>query len=165
MTRTIKFILIVNLFFFLIACSGDELSKEDQILQTIDAVKVAAENRSHKDVAAFIHKSYGDHKGLDKNQLLSKIGGYFLMHKNIHLFTKIEKMVFHSENKVLVTLYVAMAGNVISDASVLSSLRAKIYKFELQLIKEDEWLLQLADWERSSAKEMMRSMRTEIETI
>ena len=164
MRKIIKSFSIFNLCFFLFACSGD-ISKEDQVRQFIDAAKNAAENRSYVDLAQLIHKEYADHKAMDKSQLVSFTGRYFLTHKNIHLFTKIDEMVFYSENKVKVTLYAAMAGNVISDVSVLLSLRAKVYKFELQLVKEDQWLLQLADWQQSSVKEMMQSINTSVETI
>ena len=164
MRNIIKILSIFPLCFYLIACSGD-ISKEDQVRQFIDAAKTAAENRSYVDLAQLIHEDYADHKTMNKSQLVSFTGRYFLTHKNIHLFTKIDEMVFYSENKVKVTLYVAMAGNVISDASLLLSLRAKVYKFELQLVKDDEWLLQLAHWQRSSVKEMMQSINTSVETI
>ena len=164
MRKIIKSFFIFSLCFFLFACSGD-ISKEDQVRQFIDTAKNAAENRSYVDLAQLIHKEYADHKAMDKSQLVSFTGRYFLTHKNIHLFTKIDEMVFYSENKVKVTLYAAMAGNVISDVSVLLSLRAKVYKFELQLVKEDQWLLQLADWQQSSVKEMMQSINTSVETI
>ena len=41
-----------------------------------------------------------------------------------------------------------------ADASLLSSLRAKIYKFDLELIKQDKWLLQWASWQAASLGDM-----------
>ena len=164
MNVILKVFIVIYLCFSLFACS-DGKSKEDQVRQFIDTAKNAVEERSYVDLAQLIHKDYADHKAMDKSQLVSFTGRYFLTHKNIHLFTKIDEMLFYSENKVKVTLYVAMAGNVISDASLLLSLRAKVYKFELQLVKDDLWLLQLANWQKSSVKEMMRSINTSVETI
>jgi hypothetical protein len=43
-----------------------------------------------------------------------------------------------------------MAGSVISGVDAISSLRAQIYQFELQLIKEDDWLLHHASWRPAS---------------
>ena len=149
---------IYFLFFsvvFLTACSADEISKEDEIRQIIESGKLAAENRNHNNLADLMAKSYSDNKGYDKQQLINLVRAYFFRHKNIHLFIKIDEITFKGENKVFVNMYVAMAGNVISDVNLLSSLRAKIYRFELQLIKQDEWLINQAKWQRSSFKEMM----------
>lgn len=164
MSNLIKLILFSSLI-FLQACSGNETSKEEQIRLYINEVKTSAEKRSYTEIGMKVHSNYSDYKGLNKSQLIGLSGRYFLLHNNIHLFVKIDEMVFHSKNKAKVILYVAMAGNVISDASMLSSLRAKIYKFELHLIKEDEWLLQLADWQRSTLKDMLQSVTTSVETI
>ena len=148
-------------FFFLYACSGEEVSKEDQVRQVIESARLAAENRSPKDVALLVDGLYSDDKAHDKKKLIGLVSAYFYMHKNIHLFTKIDEIIFPEENKAFATMYVAMAGSVISDASVLTSLRAKIYKFELQLIKKEEWLINKAKWERSSFKDMMNIKPTE----
>jgi hypothetical protein len=53
-----------------------------------------------------------------------------------------------------VLLYVAMAGSVISDVDAMVALRAQIYRFELQLTREDGWLLQHASWRPASALEI-----------
>ena len=47
------------------------------------------------------------------------------------------------------TLYVAMAGSVISNIEALESVRARIYRFELGLIRNDsdDWLLRYAEWQ------------------
>ena len=72
----------------------------------------------------------------------------------IFLFTKLKEIELVAENQALVSLYVAMAGSVISDTSVLSSLRAKTYRFDLELIKQDKWLLQRATWQPASVGDM-----------
>lgn len=145
----------------LVACSDSKISKEDEVRQFVESGKLAAENRSSRDMAVLVDGLYGDDKSHDKKKLIGLIRAYFYMHKNIHLFTKIDEIVFTENNKATATIYVAMAGTVISDASVLTSLRAKIYKFELQLIKNEEWLLKRAKWERSSFKDMMNIKPTE----
>ena len=165
MTNFIKFLLLLSFLIYIQACSSNETSKEDQVRLYINELKVSAEKRSHTEIGMKVDDNYSDYKQLNKSQLIGLAARYFFMHNNIHLFVKIEEMTFHSKNQVNVILYVAMAGNVISDASMLTSLRAKIYKFDLHLIKEDEWLLKLADWKRSNVKDMMQSMTTSIETI
>jgi hypothetical protein len=141
---------ILTVAFLLNACSGDALSKEDEIKLYIESGIEAAENRSPDDLAELIDESYLDHKSLNKTQLTNLARLYFFRHKNIYLFTKIKQIEFLADNQALITLYVAMAGSVISDASVLSSLRAKTYQFELELVKQDKWLLRRASWQPAS---------------
>ena len=150
MIRTFLTGVILPTIFLLNACSGDSLSREDEIKRFIEAGIEAAENRSSSDLAEMIDENYLDDKGYNKTQLSKIARFYFLRHKKIYLFTKIEQIEFLADNQALITLYVAMAGSVISDASVLSRLRAKTYQFELELVKQDEWLLRRASWQPAS---------------
>ncbi|MEE8366496.1 MAG: hypothetical protein V3R76_11960 [Gammaproteobacteria bacterium] len=145
-------ILCITLLFQ--ACSNDELSREDQIKLYIESGIKASENRSISDLAELIDENYLDQKGLNKERLTKLVRLYFFRHKNIYLFTKLDGIEFLADNEALVTLRVAMAGSVISDPSRLSSLRAKIYKFELELVKEDAWLLKRAKWQDASLSDM-----------
>jgi len=145
---------ILCMAFLLQACSGSELSREDEIKQYIEVGVEAAESRNSSDLAKLIDDNYRDQKNLSKKELTKLVRLYFFRHKNIYLFTKLDGIEFLAENEALVTLHVAMAGSVISDISVLSSLRAKIYKFELELVKQDEWLLRQAKWQPASMGDM-----------
>lgn len=153
MNRIIFFCWIFVLM-FVAGCSESVLSPEDEIRQYIEAGVEAAEDRSSSDLAELIYSGYKDKKGYDKNQIekLSKL--YFFRHKKIFLLTKIDEIEFVTDNEAQVTLHVAMAGSVISDASLLSSLRAQIYQFELLLIKDEEWLLHQASWQPASIGDM-----------
>ena len=142
------------IIFLLGACSDDELSREEEVKQFIESGIEAAESRNSGDLAELIDESYLDDKALNKKQLTKLVRLYFFRHKNIFLFTKFGEIEFLTDNEALVTLHVAMAGSVISDASMLTSLTAQTYKFELELIKRDEWLLQRAKWQRASIGEL-----------
>lgn len=144
----------LSILTLVVGCFDSALSPEDQVRQFIEAGVQAAEDRSAKDLAELIHIEYKDRRGYGKNQIekLSKL--YFFRHKNIYLLTKINEIDFLSENEAQVSMHVAMAGNVISDTSLLSSLRARIYKFELLLIKDEAWLLQQASWQPASVGDM-----------
>jgi hypothetical protein len=75
---------------------------------------------------------------------------YFFRHKSLHLFVRTDSIEMLSANQASVSLHVAMAGTVISDVSALTSLSARIYRFELQLVKQGDWLLRHASWEPAS---------------
>ncbi len=138
----------------LVACSDGELTKEDEIKLFIETGVKAAENRSSSDLAELFDEKYLDDKGLNKVQLTKLARLYFFRHKSIYLFTKIDEVEFLTENEALVTLHVAMAGTAISDVTALAGLRAEIVKFELELIKQDEWLLRRASWQHASSSDM-----------
>ena len=144
--------------FFIIcasACSDEVLTPEDEIKQYIESVKLAAENRDYSELAGLIDENYRDHKELNKKRLSKIARGYFFTHQNIHLLTNIDSIVFQNENSAFVTLHVAMAGSVIKNLNAVTSLRAKVYKFEIQLIKQDSWLLQQAKWNTADLKDML----------
>lgn len=135
-------------------CSDSVLSPEDEIRQFIATGVEAAEDRSSSDLAELIFSGYKDEKGYGKNQIEKLSRLYFFRHKSIYLLTKIDEIEFVAANEAWVTLHVAMAGSVISDASLLSGLRAQIYKFELLLIKDEKWLLHQANWQPASIGDM-----------
>ena len=139
----------------LTACSESTSTPEDEIRAYIEQGKVAAENRSASELAELVHDNYQDQKKLDKQSIKKLARAYFFRHKNINLFTQIDSINFQSNNSAFVVVYVAMAGNRIDNINALTSLRARIYKFELQLVKEDEWLLQQARWQPAAIKDML----------
>ena len=154
MIKSVFIIAGLSIALLLNACSDDELTPEDEIKQFIESGIEAAENRSSDDLAELVDEKYRDGRGLDKKQLSNLARLYFFKHKSIYLFSKINTIEFPTENNAQVTLHVAMAGSVISDVNALTSLRAEIFKFDLELIKQDEWLLQSAQWQRASMGDM-----------
>jgi len=137
------------------ACSDEKTSPEDEIKSYINSGKLAAERRSSSDLADLIDKNYRDQRGWNKQKVKKIARAYFFTHKNINLLTKIDSIDFQSNNSAFVVLHVAMAGNVITDVNSLTSLRARIYKFELQLIKDEVWLLQQAKWKPAKIKDIL----------
>jgi hypothetical protein len=137
------------------ACNDKTSSPEDEIRQFIDSGIDAAEQRNTGDLSDMIQQSYSDQKGYDKKQLISLMRIYFLRNKSIYLFSKIKDIQISGNQNAKVELYVAMAGKQISDITLLSNYRARIYYFELQLIKpDDEWLLEQASWKPASAADI-----------
>lgn len=145
---------LIVIIFSTTSCSDDIVSPEDEIKLFIENGKLAAEQRSSIELADLIDAGYRDQRGWKKLDVKKVARAYFFTHKNIHLLTKIDTIDFQNESSAFVVLYVAMAGNVITDLNSLSNLRARIYKFELQLIKNEDWLLQQAKWQAATIKDM-----------
>ena len=137
-------------------CSSDDQSPEDAVRAFVASAENAAERRSADELLEMIDENYLDKKGQNRKQVAGLLRAYFFTHKNIHLFTRIERIEWLGETQATVTLHVAMAGSVISDIEALELLRARIYRFELGLVRQDQdrWLLQHADWKAANLLDM-----------
>ena len=143
-------IFLLTLILLLVQGCSDDGSAEDQIRHLIDNAVQSAEDRSVDGLGELMHTDFIDQQGNNRQQLGRLLRVYFFRHKNIHLFTRVDSIEILSDNQASVSLHVAMAGTVISDVDALSSLSARIYRFELQLVKQDDWLLRHASWEPAS---------------
>jgi hypothetical protein len=137
----------VTLILLLAQACSDDGSPEAQIRRWIDSAVQAAEDRSADGLIELLQADFIDQHGNNRQQLARLLRAYFFRHQSIYLFTRIDSIEMLSANQATVSLHVAMAGTVISDVSALSSLSARIYRFELQLVKQDDWLARHANWE------------------
>lgn len=148
---------LIIVIVILSACGSDK-SPEDQVRHFIATGVAAAESR---DVLAFrdlVSDNYKDVGNRDRRSLVGLATGYFLRHKNIHLFTQISEISFPSVGQSQVKVFIAMAGSPVSGAEALLDLRADLYQFDLVLLREgDEWLLQKAQWQRASIDDLLEN--------
>jgi hypothetical protein len=154
MKTIIGICLLISVSLLIQACSDSATSPEDEIRRYIEAGVQAGEDRSVDDLSELIHSEYIDQNGYGREQLGKLLRAYFFRHKSIHLFTRIDEIELLTANEAIVRLHVAMAGTVISDVTALSGLSARIYRFELQLFKQGEWLLRHASWARASLSDL-----------
>ena len=152
--KKLSWILVFGCTCLLLACSGEALTPEQEIRQFIDKAAEAAENRNADALDELMHRDYLDQKGYSKKQLGKLLRVYFFRNKNIFLLTRISNIEFLADNQARVDLHVAMAASAISDVNALVGLRSQMNRFELQLIKEDVWLLQNARWSPASIADM-----------
>lgn len=158
MNMWFKVLPLIFTILLLIGCDDKTGSPEDEIRQFIQQGVEAAEARKAGDLKTMLNEDYRDQQGNDKARITSLMRALFFRHKNIHLFTKIDEIHFPTSENASVSLFVAMTGSVVTDVSMLSGLRAQIYRFELELIKnDDQWLLRNANWRRASARDIGNS--------
>lgn len=148
--KPVRCLILLCLILPLIQACSDDSSPEDQIRRLIDSGVRAGEARNVDDLGELLHANFVDQQGHNAGQSARLLRAYFFRHKNINLFSRIDDIEMLSANQASVSLYVAMASTVISDVSALSSLSARIYRFELQLVKQDDWLIRHASWEPAS---------------
>jgi hypothetical protein len=136
------------------ACSDGAGSAEEAVRALVASAEEAAERRSSDALVELVHDDYLDQQGFNKNQVGGLLRAYFFQNRNIHLFTRIDEIEWLGDERAAVKLHVAMAGSAISDIDALKSLRARIYRFRLELVKRDVWQVQYASWEPASLLDM-----------
>lgn len=155
--RSICSLLSLGFFALFITACSDDVTPESQVRSFIQTATEAAENRDALDLKELIAKDYSDDHGLNKTNLVRMAAGYFLRNRNIHLLTRIHSIDFPIQNQAKVTVYVAMAGHPVSAIDSLTTLRAQLYRFDLQLIhREAKWLIRSAHWQQTSLQEFIK---------
>lgn len=157
-TKNMPHIVLVLLFaIFLIPACSENQSREEQVREFIATAVAAGESREVLSIRNIVAVKYEDDGGRDRRNLVGLATGYFLRHKNIHLFTQIDKISFSADGQAHVKVFVAMAGSPVEGAEALLDLRADLYQFDLTLTREsDEWLLQKARWQRASIDDVLK---------
>ncbi len=136
------------------ACSDDPLSDEAQLRALLERAETQAEDRQTSDLMELVDDSFAGKQRYDKQQLEKLLRLYFFRHKNIYLFTRISDIELTAADHAVVTVFVAMAGTAISDIAAIASLRANVYRFDLEFIKADDWLLSAADWQVANVEDL-----------
>ena len=140
----------------LTGCSDEPELPEQQIRQFITLGEQSAEQRKMSVLKELVSDNYRDERNLDRKGILRLTQAYFMGHQNIHLFTHIKDIHIIKPEQAHVTLFAAMTGTAVDSMDAFISLRARLYLFELSLIKEEgEWKLNRARWRRAQINEML----------
>ena len=151
-----NFVILIFFIPILLSACGDRNSPEDQIRQFIASAVNAAESREALAIRKLISEKYKDESHRDRRKLVGLAVGYFLRHKNIHVFTRISEINIPVPNKANVKLYATMVGSPVKNAQALLDLRADIYQFDLTLTRDGvDWLLTKAYWQRASIEDII----------
>lgn len=146
-------ILICCLCLIIVSCSKEIQSPEQQINNYVDKGKQLAESRDAAGLKQLISKNYQDNKQRNRLALVQLATAYFWRHKNIHVYTQIKDLRFEQQNMAKLQLFVALADLPILSADSLFDLRARLFRFDLALILEEEqWRVNELDW-RPATKE------------
>ena len=141
---------------FLSGCSGDVVSPEDRIREMLSAGEKAVEGRSVSEVSAFLSEQYLDDAGRQRGQLQKLLAGYFLTHQSIHLLVQISRIEFTGEGTAETTLFVALAGRPVKSVTQFISIRADLFRFDLNLKEEQgEWQVLSGRWRRAESQDFM----------
>ena len=141
---------------FLAACTAAPDSPEAQVRALISRAESAAEKQDVGVLKELISETYTGEQGQDRQALAGLLTYYFLRHQTIHLFTRIQSVEFADANadprSARASVLVAMAGTPILIVDDLERLRADLYHFDFDLVREDdgEWRVSRAAWSRAT---------------
>lgn len=135
----------------LAACSGDPASPQQQIRAVVSALEEAIESRDLADAADYLHADYQDalHKG--RGAAMRTLFGYSRRHSTIHLFTLVRSVdVAADGGRADAVVLVAMTGVPAESVDALVSLKADLYRFDVELVRDDgRWVVMHSRWERA----------------
>lgn len=142
-------------FIALTGCSEKD-SPERQIRAMIDRAESVLEARDLFDARSLLSDSYKDNEKRTKQALVRLLSGYFLRNKSIHLLVQIDRIDLSDPQRPKVRLYSAMAGKPFADFEALLALRAALYRFDLELIREqDEWRIAGGRWQPATREDFL----------
>ena len=143
-------LLLVSLV-FLQACAGDPDDPVSEIKSMLAAFEEAAEERSISGVSGYLAADYQDKHHRNSQAVKRSLLGYFHRHRSIYLFTNIKDITLNEStaNEARAVVNVAMTGTQVDSEEALLLLKADVYSFNLELVKqEDQWLVKSASWKR-----------------
>ncbi len=132
----------------LAACSRPADSPEAEVRALVAQAQAAAEARNVRDLRALIADGYADAHGHDRKAVENLIRLHVLRNQSVHLFTRIRDITFSGPDRATVSVAAAMAGRPVARADELVGLTADLYRFDLELVRQDgdEWRVSSAAW-------------------
>ncbi len=146
--------LFLPLLLLLLGCSGPELSPEERVRELINQGELAAEERG---IGFFVDHIADDFEGKDgsgKREIVRILRGHFLRHQAVHLLVKVES-VYSEGERIIALVYAGMAGSPVQGFEQLLSMRAGLYRFDLEFTDGDEPILISARWRRADVEEVL----------
>ncbi|MBL4671157.1 MAG: hypothetical protein JKX81_02765 [Arenicella sp.] len=132
-----------------VACSEQpSLSDEDKVRATLNAIEVAAEQRSLSSMLEHISSSYRDYEGNDYKKIQSIMQFQLIKNQSINIFSKIRELQIVGD-AATVEMSVAMASRNVDLSSQSNRLRADTHRFSILLVREKQnWKIQSVSWQR-----------------
>lgn len=133
----------------LLASCGEEKGPEVIARDFVAACEQAAQARKISDLRDLISRDYSDPSGRTAQDVVAIGAGYLLRHQSIHIYSRLQSVV-EQDGRIEVAVLAALAGRPLTDLSVLPSINADMYWFDLVLIEEQGgWRLFSGSWRQA----------------
>jgi hypothetical protein len=154
-----RFLFLASLVLVILGgCGGEPEDPKTKIEAMIGLVETAAEKSSVKLFSEHISEQYKDQHHGNRQRVMRSLLGYFHRNKNIHLFTRIRNIEINAQSpdSAKASVNVAMTGTRVDSADKLLLLRARVYRFDIELgYEDDQWMIRAASWQRIEVKDFL----------
>jgi hypothetical protein len=135
-----------------LACSSSSDTPESRVRAVLAALEDGARERDAGAMKAHVSGAYADAQGNDEHAIAALVTLHLMRNRSVHLLTRVTSVTLPEPGHARVEALVAMAGTPIPTAAELASVRADLYRFELELRQEPdgEWRVTSADWRPAS---------------
>lgn len=138
----------------LAACGDAGITPEQEVRALVREAEIAAEERSVGDFARLISEEYADRRGNTKESLVRLIRLQMIRNQAIYLLVQTGDIVVTENKRAKALVRVAMAGGPLAGIEDLPKLGAELYRFDLELAKEQgKWRITSASWRQALTNE------------
>lgn len=131
----------------LVSACGKPDSPEQQIARFIAKGEEVAEQRDLLKIKDLVSDNYTDEHKRNKREIVQIATAYIWRHKHIYVYTQTRDLTIIKANHANLKLFVALANLPIASPVALQEVRARLYRFDLNLVKQDDaWLIQGLKW-------------------
>lgn len=128
--------------------AGPTLSEEDKVLATLNAIEVAAQERTLSGMVEHISPNYRDYEGNGFDEIKRLLQFQLIRNQSINIVSKVRDLKVIGD-AATVELSVAMASRGVDLSSEEGRLRADTHRFSILLKLEDQqWKIRSVSWQR-----------------
>jgi hypothetical protein len=128
-------------------CAADD--PEADIRALLAAAEEAAEARDMGFFGDLLGAGYRDSRGLDRDEALRRLRGYFIANQRIEIVSRVDEVVLEGKDAARAVVHVGMAGQR-AGAGLLEGVDGDLYRFELELVDDGgDWRIIGASLERA----------------
>lgn len=136
----------------LLAGCGEPEPPEKRVRQFVDTFETLAEAREWTEMVELIDGDYQDPRGNDKLKAAGILRAFFLRNKSVHIFTRIDEISFPAPDLAVVTVYVALARQPITQEAAANIPRTNMHKLTLELSENgDSYTVLSSEWNAAAA--------------
>jgi hypothetical protein len=143
-----------------LAGCGEDPPAEERLKAAIASVEAAVEEGTPREAGDVLHPEYRDDRHPDKRSALATLLWYTRQHRDIHLFTLIRDLELdENAGEARTTVLVAMAGVPLESVETVISVRADLYRFDVDWqLTDGDWLVTSSRWQRADLSSLTGSL-------
>jgi len=140
---------VTALCLLLWAC-GEQNPPEQRIRALIGDMELAVESGEKLGLDTYLHERYSDPWHKSRREAMATLIKLMFRHRGVHLFTVIRSIEPNTgQDAASAVVYAAMTGVPVESVDALISLKADLYRFDIELVEEDgAWWIIGSRWER-----------------